>query len=32
MFSITADAAAYILKQGGHVLVTLAFEPSMGGC
>lgn len=32
MFSVTEDAVTYILQQGGHVCVTLSFEPSMGGC
>lgn len=32
MFSVTKKAASYIQRHGGNVLITMAFEPSGGGC
>jgi hypothetical protein len=32
MFSLTDDAAAYIKEKGGHVFISMIFEPSLGGC
>ena len=31
MFDVTASAQNYILRRGGNVIVSLAFEPSLGG-
>lgn len=32
MFTITEQAKQYIQSHGGNVIVTLAFEPSVGSC
>ena len=32
VFSVSAQAIAYIKKNGGNVVVLLEFMPAMGGC
>jgi hypothetical protein len=32
MFSLTPESIRYIKKNGGNVLVSMSFEPSLGGC
>lgn len=32
MFTITEQAKQYIHAHGGHVIITLIFEPSGGSC
>lgn len=32
MFTITEQAKQYIHAHGGHVIITLTFEPSGGSC
>lgn len=32
MFMITPKATAYIQARGGHVMITMRFEPSAGSC
>lgn len=31
MFALTPEACRYIRKHGGHVIISLTFEPSLGG-